>query len=127
VIGILCGLCLQMKNGATEAPNNCTTVGNEEHNAKGGPNLTQVWDAFLNHENKEGGSIGIVTSSSDHDSSVSVLERFFGSALSKPSAPSTSFVQIEVCWIVLNSDVRYRMGFSVLDSGICWDFFFFFF
>jgi hypothetical protein len=107
VISILCGLCLQMKNGATEAQNDTTTVGNKEHNAKGAPNLTQVWDAFLNHERKEGGSIGIVTSSSDHDSSVSILERFFGSALSKPRAPSTSFVQIEVCWLVLNSDIRY--------------------
>lgn len=85
----------EMKNGATEAQNFSVTVGNKEHNAKSSPNLSQVWDAFINHEDKESGSIGVVTSSSDQNNSVSILERFFGSTLSKPSAPSTSFVQIE--------------------------------
>lgn len=90
-----------MKNGALVAQHCSTTVGNKEHNATGTPNLSQVWDAFLNHEDKEVGSIGIVRSSSDQENSVSILERFFGNALSKPSAPSSSFVQIEVCWLVL--------------------------
>ncbi|XP_078173654.1 chorismate synthase isoform X1 [Carex rostrata] len=84
----------EMKNGATEAQYWSTATGNKEDNATGTPNLTQMWGAFLNHEDKEAGSIGIVASSSEQESSVSVLERFFGTALSKPSAPSSSIVQI---------------------------------
>ncbi|KAJ4783571.1 chorismate synthase [Rhynchospora pubera] len=83
----------EMKNGAIEVQYCSTAVGTKD--AAGTPNLTQVWDAFLNHEDKEAGSVGIVASSSDKDSSVSILERFFGTALSKPSAPSSSFVQNE--------------------------------
>lgn len=92
-------MCLQMKNGATEAQYWSTAAGNKEDNAMGTTNLTQMWGAFLNHEDKEAGSIGIVASSSEQESSVSVLERFFGTALSKPSAPSSSIVQIAVCWL----------------------------